>query len=231
MQRASTTLLSAAATLAALAGLVVIPGGPAASATACVAWAALPSRVSLAGRQVTVRATLHATGACRGVTADNGGTANLNGPGPSTSDFPLQWQHIGDSDTAPFHASLDALGTYRISRGELQTYDASYRHIPFEWRTTATVVKYAGRFRNVAVRAGTLTARLLYYAKYGWAAHRGVRVRLERHTAGGWCTVARHRTSAGGRVSFAVGSGAYRLVSATTRSVWSATAGTGSVRV
>ncbi len=221
----SRVTLAITAALLAGAALVTIPASPAGSATSCVAWAGLPSRVSLAGREVVVRATLHGSPACRGVTADSGGSATLNGPGPSRSDFPLRWAHLGSSDSAPFYA-LDTLGTYRIRNGDLQTYDARYLHIPFEWRTTSTVVKYAGRFAGVSRHGATISARLQYYAKYGWVAHPGVVVRLQRRAADStWHTLARKQSSAAGRVAFVAASGTYRLVSTTTASVWSATAG------
>jgi hypothetical protein len=212
-----------AAILAAMLGLVLVPSSPAGSATSCVAWAQLPARVSLAGHEVYVRATLQGTPECAGVTADSGGSATLNGPGPSTSDFPLRWNHLGDSDTAPLYASLNAIGTYRVGTGELQTYDARYFHIPYEWRATSTVVKYAGRFDNLSRADGALSATLQYFTKYDWAAHAGVRVQLQRRTGTGWQTVAQQRTSGAGRVSFRDPSGTVRLVSATTGSVWSAT--------
>jgi hypothetical protein len=226
MVRIATALASAAAIAAgALIAFVAIPTSPAGSATSCVAWASLPAKVSLAGREVYVRATLHGSPECAGATTDNGGTGTLNGPGRSTSDFPLRWERIGDSDTAPFYASINALGTYRISNGDLQTYDTQYRHIPFEWHTTSTVVKLAGRFRGVTVGGGAVSARLQYYAKYGWEPHAGVLVVLQRAVGDSheWHTVGQARTSGAGRVGFGIGSGHYRLVSATTGSVWSTT--------
>lgn len=228
MKHIGTTVL---ASLAAVLGLVLVPSSPAGSATSCVAWAQLPARVALAGQEVYVRATLTGTPECAGVTADSGGSATLNGPGPSTSDFPLRWNHLGDSDTAALYASLNAIGTYRIGTGDLQTYDARYFHIPYQWRATATRVKYAGRFRSLSVSDGTLSATLQYFAKYDWAVHAGVLVDLQRHTATGWQTVAQHRTSGTGRVSFRDRPGTLRLVSATTGSVWSASAAPSSTGV
>jgi hypothetical protein len=216
MRKISIALLAA---VLGAAALLVVPSAPAGSATSgCVAWASLPHRVALAGHVVYVRSTLHGTAACRGVTADAGGSATLRGP----SDFPLRWDHVGATDTAPF-SSLDALGTYRIRTGDLQTYDASYVHIPYVWRATSTVVKYAGRFVRVARGGGRVSATLQYYARYGWEPHARVVVRLQRHRDGAWHAVARHRSSGSGRVTFALRRGTYRLVSVTTARVWSAT--------
>ncbi|HKC28877.1 MAG TPA: hypothetical protein VKB75_12770, partial [Jatrophihabitans sp.] len=220
MLRVRTALTAAALGLAAL---IAIPAGQAGSATSCVAWASMPAHVSLGPNEVKVHVTLTGTAACRGVTADSGGSGTLNGPGPSTSDFPLMWDHLGASDTADFYASLNTLGTYRVAGGSLQTYDAQYNHIPYTWRTTAMVVKYAGRFARVTHQNGRLTASLRYYARDNWRAESGVAVHLQRYSSGAWRTVATHRTAGSGWVSFRAGRGNYRLVSDSTNSIWSAT--------
>ena len=132
------------AVAATAAAVLLLPSGPAGSATSgCVAWARLPRQVTLSGtNEVTIRVTLHATAACAGVSFDNGGTAVLNAPGRTGFDYPLRWRHIGGTDTASFYRGIDPPGTYTIRRGNLQTYDASSIHIPFTWRSTSMVVKY-----------------------------------------------------------------------------------------
>jgi hypothetical protein len=222
VSRVSTAIITAAIGVTAL---VAVPAGQAGSATSCVVWASMPARLSLGPNEVKVRVTLTGTPACRGVTADSGGRATLNGPGPSTSDFPLMWDHLGASDTAPFYASLNTLGTYRVAGGDLQTYDAQYNHIAFTWRPTSMVVKYAGRFAGISHQNGRLTATLRYYARDSWRAQSGVAVHLQRRAASGaWQTVATHRTVASGWLSFRAGRGNYRLLSDSTASVWSTTA-------
>lgn len=212
--------LAVSTALVAVAGLVSIPGGGAGAADSCVAWASLPSRVALGGSAVDVRSTLHGTPACTGVTADAGAHAVLNGPGPSTSDYPLLWTRLGDTDTATMYASFTVPGTYRISGANLQTYDAGYSHIPNVWRTTTTTVKYAGRFAGISRTARTIAATLQFHDKYQWRSHADVTVYLQRHTASGWQTVARAASSSRGQVGFRAGSGSYRLVSASTGLVW-----------
>jgi hypothetical protein len=219
----STALIAAAA-------LATVPWSGAGAGTdgSCVAWAQLPARASLHGKPVVVHATLRATDACRGVTTDNGATATLTGGSDPSQRFPLRWSHIGATDTAALYGSLTKPGTYRITRGDLQTYDAEYRHIASTWDPTATVVKYAGRFRALSGGAGNLTARLQYYSKVGWTAHGGVAVALQRRSGDSWVTLARRHSSSSGRVAFdtALRSDVgYRLVSATTGWVWSATTG------
>jgi hypothetical protein len=100
----------------------------------------MPTRVT-AGRinPTTVRITLRATAACRGVTADAGATATLRGP--DGRKYPMLWNHLGASDSMSFVASLNAPGQYRLVGGNLQTYDALYRHIPFTWRVTTIDVR------------------------------------------------------------------------------------------
>jgi hypothetical protein len=221
----STALLTGAALLA-------IPGGGAGAAESCVAWAGLPARVALSGQPVEVRSTLHGTAACTGVTADAGAHALLNGPGPSTSDYPMLWTHLGDSDTATMYASFTVPGTYTIRGADLKTYDARYFHIPNQWRATSTTVKYAGRFAGITRTSRTIAATLQFHDKYQWRAHGKVAVALQRRTsAGTWQTVARTETSSRGRVAFRAGSGSYRLTSATTGLVWSTVRSLGSSRV
>jgi hypothetical protein len=210
----STALLAGAALLA-------IPGGGAGATDSCVAWASLPARVALSGQAVDVRSTLQGTAACTGVTADAGAHAVLNGPGPSTSDYPMLWTHLGDTDSATMYASLTVPGTYTISGADLKTYDARYFHIPNQWRTTSTTVKYAGRFAGVTRTSGTIAATLQFHDKFQWRSHGNVAVALQRRTAAGtWLTVARTEASDSGRVAFRTGSAPYRLVSATTGLVW-----------
>jgi hypothetical protein len=219
--------------LIALAALLAIPGGGAGAANSCIAWATLPSRVALGGGPVVIRSTLRGTPACRGVTADSGAHAVLNGPGRSTSDYPMLWTHLGDTDTATMYASFTVPGTYRISGAELQTYDARYFHIPNDWRTTATVVKYAGRFAGVTRTSRTVAATLQFHDQYEWRAHGGVSVALQRRTATGtWQTVAHTHSSSNGRVSLPARSGGtYRLASASTGVAWGAAHALSSSRV
>jgi hypothetical protein len=224
--------LALSTVLIAVAALLAIPGAGAGAANACVAWATLPSRVALGGGPVVVRSTLRGTPACRGITADAGAQAVLDGPGRSTSDYPMLWTHLGDTDRATMYASLTVPGTYRISGADLQTYDARYFHIPNDWRTTATVVKYAGRFVGVTRTSRTIAATLQFHDQLEWRSHGKVSVALQRRTASGaWHTVARTRASSNGQVSFRANGGRYRLVSASTRLVWTATRALGSSRV
>lgn len=221
----STALLTGAA-------LLVTPGGGAGATDSCVAWASLPARVALGGQAVEVRSTLQGTPACIGVTADAGAHAVLNGPGPSTSDYPMLWTRLGDSDTATMYASFTVPGTYTIRAADLKTYDARYFHIPNQWRPTSTTVKYAGRFAGVTRTSRTIAATLQFHDKYEWRAHGKVAVALQRRTAAGtWQTVARTETSSQGRVAFRAGSGSYRLTSASTGLVWSTVRSVGSSRV
>jgi hypothetical protein len=220
----STALLAGAA-------LLTIPGGGAGAADSCVAWASLPARVALSGQGVEVRSTLQGTPACTGVTADAGAHALLNGPGPSTSDYPMLWTHLGDTDSATMYASFTVPGTYTIRDADLKTYDARYFHIPNQWRATSTTVKYAGRFAGVTRTSRTIAATLQFHDKYQWRSHGDVAVALQRRTAAGtWQTVARAETSAQGRVAFRAGSGSYRLTSASTGLVWSTVRSLGTSR-
>jgi hypothetical protein len=227
--RLARVLALSAAALGA-AALVVVPGSGAGSATSCLAWASLPARVTLGARPVVVHTTLRGTAGCRPVTADAGSSGVLNGPGPSTQDFPLRWDSLGATDTATFYLSLSRPGTYRISDGDLQVYDARYIRIPSQWRSTSTAVKYAGRFAGVARRGATVHATLQYQTAYGWRAHTHVLVALQRRDAGAWHTVARTRSSSSGAVNLRASSGSYRLVSAATGVVWGSTLGLGSSR-
>ncbi|MFN2560111.1 MAG: hypothetical protein ABR571_02280 [Jatrophihabitans sp.] len=220
----STTLLAGAA-------LLTIPGGGAGASDSCVAWASLPARVALSGHAVEVRSTLQGTPACTGVTADAGAHALLNGPGPSTSDYPMLWTHLGDTDSATMYASFTVPGTYTIRGADLKTYDERYFHIPNQWRATSTTVKYAGRFAGVTRTSLTIAATLQFHDRYEWRSHGNVAVALQRRTGGTWQTVARAETSGQGRVVFRAGSGTYRLTSATTGLVWSTARSLGTSRV
>ncbi len=226
MSRIRTALAALAGAVALAAVLVptsVLGPTPGAGASdGCVAWGTLPARVVLGPDGVTVRATLQATSACRGVTTDNGATATLRGP-DRRDDIELRWSRIGASDEATYYPSLNHPGTYRIVGGDLQTYDAKYVHIPATWRETATVVKYAGRFSGVARRGRSVTATLEFYGRLGWQHHSNVAVSVQRYAGSGkWHTVARTHSGSGGRVAFAgiARGGTYRLVSAATGVVW-----------
>jgi hypothetical protein len=219
------------AALLAAAGVLAVPGGGVGAANSCVAWATLPSRVALGGGPVDVHSTLRGTDACRAANLDAGARAILNGPGSSTSDYPMLWTHLGDTDTATMYASFTVPGTYRISGADLKTYDARDIHIPNEWRTTTTTVKYAGRFAGINRTSRTISATLQLHDKLEWRSHGNVQVALQRRTSTGWHTVARTHSSSRGHVSFRAGSGQYRLVSATTGLVWTATRTVGTNRV
>lgn len=215
------TLVLGAAALA-VAALVTIPASGAGAGTGCVAQASMPSRIALGARPVVLRATLVGTPACAGVQTDNGGTATLVGPGGSSTDYPMLWTHLGAQDTATFYLGLTQLGTYRISSGNLQTYDARYLHIPYTWTPTATTVKYYGRFAGTSRSGATMRTTLQYYSSTGWHAHSGIDVVLQRQSAGSntWTDVARTRSAASGGVAFRIGSGRYRVLSATSTNVW-----------
>jgi hypothetical protein len=220
----SVTMLGAAAALATLAA-VVVPASGAGAGDSCTAWGTLPSRVALSPQGVTVRATLHGTAACTAESFDNGGTAVLRGPG-ANDDAPMRWSRMGASDWATYYPSLDRPGTYRLVDGRTQTYDADEIRIPSSWRATATVVKYQGRFTRVAVHDGGASASLQAYGATGWAGQGHVAVQLQRWARGAWHAVARGRTSASGHAHLNAhisASGDYRLVSATTKNVWSTT--------
>lgn len=228
-----TTALAALGGLATLAALTV-PATGAGADDACTAWGSLPARVALGPHGATVHTTLRGTAACRGVTADNGATALLTGPGRN-DDVPLRYPRFGGSDEATYYASLNRPGTYRVVNGKPQTYDANYVRIPATWHVTSTEVKYGGRLVNVAQDGSGVSATLQSYGKYGWAAETGVRVSLQRRLAdGSWRTVAIGRTSGSGRVHIAHGmssSADYRLAAATTDETWGATRGLRSVGV
>jgi hypothetical protein len=209
----------------AVAALIVVPGpgaGAGSATTACVAWAAVRPRIALGPRPAVVRTTLHGSAACAGVTTENGGSATLDGPGGSTSNYPMRWSHIGSSDTVEFYRGITEPGTYRFRSGDLQTYDAEYVHIPYTWRPTSATVRYAGRFTTISRAGARVSATLQYYAEFGWQSHAGVRTKLQRRDtrSHNWVTVASRRSSSAGRISFRVGSGQYRLASVTTGLVW-----------
>ena len=218
-------LILALGSAAVAAALVTVPatGAGAGSTEGCVAQATMPARVALGPTPVDLHITLTATPACTGVQTDNGGSATLVGPGGTTTNYPLRWYHLGAQDTAGFYPGLTQLGTYRITHGNLQTYDAEYLHIPYTWTPTATTVKYAGRFAGVSRSGRTVTATLQYFANSEWRAHRGIEVALQRQASGSttWTTVATTHSSSSGAVSFRLGSGHYRLLSATSTWVWS----------
>jgi hypothetical protein len=221
--RAPLVLCAAAiAAVLAAAGPVALPAAGAASAPTCVAEAAMPSRVALGARPVVLQVTLRGSSACRGVTTDNGGSATLDGPGGSSSNYPLRWARLGARDTVHFQLGLTKLGTYRISGGDLQTYDAEYMHIRYTWRSTSTSVKYVGRFAGISRSGGAVRATLQYYTNSGWHSHSGVGVELQRRSSNSWHAIAHMRSSSAGRVSFRAGSGQYRLVSASSTYVWTA---------
>lgn len=221
-----TRTASAAALAAALVGAaVLVPSSGAGAGDACVAWGRLPARVVLGPQGVTVRTTLAGTAACTGITADNGGSAVLRGPGRN-NDVPMRWMRIGDSDEATYYPSLNQPGTYRLEDGALQTYDAQYRRIPASWRATSTAVKFAGRFVHVARGRTGVTATLEFYGRVGWQNHRGVPVTLQRWSGSAWRTIARGHSSSTGHVRLGVRTSSrarYRLVSATTKYVWTTT--------
>ncbi len=222
MSRFTLALGSAAV---AVAALVTIPaaGAGAGSTGGCVAQASMPTRVALGVHPVVLRTTLVGTAACTGVQTDNGASATLVGPGGTTTNYPMRWGRIGGQDTATFYLGLTQLGTYRITGGDLQTYDARYLHIAYTWTPTATTVKYVGRFAGVARSSSTLSATLQYYSASGWHRHARIAVVLQRQAAGSttWTSVATTHSSSSGGVAFHVGSGRYRLVSATSTNVWS----------
>jgi hypothetical protein len=222
---------SALAGLVAL-GAVLVPGGPVGAATGCVAWGALPARIALAGTNgSTVRTTLRGTAECRGITADNGAEGTLRGPSGNDV-FPLRWLHFGARDEATVYAALNRPGTYRLTGGNVQTYDAKYRRIPATWRATTVSVRYAGRLSSVSVTSSTVTATLTMYGSRGWHAHANTAVSLQRRSGSGdWHTIANTRSDARGRVGFGVHLSSrygYRLVSATSPHVWSASRSVGS---
>lgn len=137
---AVTFLPGAVAALAAALAVLLVPSAPAGAVTSCVAWGAMPTRVT-AGRitPTTLRITLRSTAACRGVTADAGATATLRGP--DGRNYPILWSHLGGTDSVQFVASLNRPGRYRLINGHVQTYDAMYEHIPATWRTTSVYVR------------------------------------------------------------------------------------------
>jgi hypothetical protein len=220
----TTSVLAATGALATLAALLLPASGARASGGSCTAWGTLPARVVLGPSGATVRTSLHGTAGCRPGSFDNGGTAVLRGPGRN-DDVPMRWDRFGATDEAVYYPSLNEPGTYRLVDGETQIYDRDERHIPSTWHATSTVVKYKGRFVRVSTGGG-VTATLQSYGYTGWAGHRRVVVHLQKRTASGtWRTVASARSGAGGRVHLAARastSGNYRLVSATTASVWGA---------
>jgi hypothetical protein len=217
----------------ATAAAVALPGGGAGAAAHCTAWGTLPGRVSLGPHQATVHTTLHGTAACTDSGMDGGATAVFRTPGKQ-DDVPLRWTSFGDTDEASFYAALDRPGTYRIVNGRARVYDRDYMQVSASWKATSTQVKYQGRFARVAAGASGVTATLQGYGRRGWFGHRNVRVVLQRKTADGWTTVAGGRSGRGGHVHLAAhlsGVRDYRLVSASTKTVWGATRAVNGARV
>jgi hypothetical protein len=215
--------------VAAAAAAVVVPAAAAgAGSTACTAWGTLPARATLGPHGLTLRPVLHGTAACKGVTADSGGTATLQAP-VRKDDVPMRWSNFGDSDSATFYPSINRPGTYRLVDGRTQTYDANYERIPASWRVTSTVVKDASRLVHVGRTGSGVSATLQAYGRTGWQAETGVRVSLQRRAAdGSWHVVARARTASNGRVLLRHGlssTATYRIVAGSTTTAWGAVRG------
>lgn len=222
-------------TLAAVTGAVLTAGTlatvtaarPAGADETCTAWATLPARVTVTSRETHIHPRLVGTAGCDADTADNGATADWDGPGQDP--WPQRWSAFGAREDVVIQPGLDRPGKYTISGGDVQVYDAQYERIPAHWRTTSTVVRFGARFTGVRSSRRTVSATLKHYSADGWRTSGSTKVSLQKRTSSGWRTVATHRASHG-TVSFGHGAGRFRLVSAASATVWSAGAAVGSSR-
>ena len=124
------------------------------------------------------------------------------------------------------YSALAKTGTYRITSGDVQVYDSSYRQVSWSWRTTTTVVKWAARADHVTAASGRVSGRTVHSSKYGLTPSRAV-VYVQRRAVGAtrWLTLGHVRPDSNGWISYATATSShyrYRLLAHATSSVWDA---------
>lgn len=220
----STRFVAAIAALGA-AGTLLLPADPAAAATQCTAWGAMPAHVALHQNRTLVRITLEGSSGCHNQRTDNGATATLVDPTGRRED--MLWRHFGGVQTLTMYVNLVHSGSYGLRDGNVQVYDQRYERVPWSWNRTSMIVKRAAHFSDVVASGGIVSGRAFVFTKYGWSGYRGKRVYVLRRAVGSssWRTLGSTLAGAHGIVGYrtATSSGyVYRMVLNATPSVWNA---------
>ena len=207
------------------AGALLLPAAPAAAATHCTAWGAMPARVALHQNSTVVRITLTGSSGCHNQRTDNGATATLfDATGKQEA---MRWRRFGGVQSVVMYVDLVHSGRYELRDGNVQVYDQRYERVPWSWNDTSMIVKRAAHFSNVAASSGVVSGRAFVFTKYGWSGYRGKRVYVQRRAAGSstWHTLGSVRAAAHGVVRYRTVTSSryvYRLVLNATPAVWNA---------
>lgn len=221
-------ITSGAAAVAATAGVVaatLAPAPPAAAATRCTAWGAMPARVALHSEKTVVKIVLRGTSGCRNQRTDNGASAWLVYPSGSRED--QRWRHFGAAQSVALYVNIVKSGRFDLRHGDVQVYNAKYERVSWSWRATTMVVRRAARIVHLSVGGGIVAGRALVYTKYGWAGHSDVPVVVQRRRVNSstWRTLGSMRPAAGGRFRFATATSSrfvYRVIQRATTNAWNA---------
>jgi hypothetical protein len=221
--RRSARITAAAAATAVAAALV--PTAPAAAATHCTAWGALPHHVALHRNKTVVKIVLRGSAGCDDQRTDNGATATLQRP--SGAGDALRWRHFGAVQGVTMYVNVVRSGTFRLKSGDVQVYNQRYQRVPWTWRPTAMVVKRAAHIAHVSAAGGVVSGRAKHFTMYGWQSYAHKRMFVQRRTVGSsaWHTIGSRLADNRGWVHYRTPTSArddYRLTLRGTDEIWNA---------
>lgn len=217
--------ITAGAAALAVGAATLLPAAPAAAATHCTAYGAMPHRVALRQDKTVVKIVLRGSSGCHDERTDNGATATL--VRPSGAGDSMRWRRFGSTQSVTMYVNIVRSGTFRLKHGNVQVYDRSYRQVPWTWVRTSMIVKRAAHIFHPTASGGLVTARAKHFTTYGWQGYGHKRVFVQRRAIGAtdWHTLGSVYADGRGRVRYATRTSPhyrYRLTLRATAKVWNA---------